>query len=201
MKPKVKGNSYKATVVGTSNVGKTSLLTRILSGSFSGNTETTTSVHIHSITLTSSSEQQVNVNFWDTAGQERFRGLGSLYYQSAVFCVAVFDASQLDTFTTMKEYISMYEEHCHVDPRVVIAGNKLDLVQDKEKLGSFFEWAEEHGYAMFLTSALTGDGIEDLKAHIADALVQKMETVVSEPDNAKMSITISDEPIKGSSCC
>lgn len=202
-----KNNNFKVTFIGTTNVGKTCLLMRIDKDQYNpGTVAPTASMQCFPHTYKCPSGQEITINFWDTAGQERFKGLGSLYYQKSNFCIAVFDVTAPDTFKAMEEYIDSFNEHSDIGSgNVIVAANKADLLEDEGAITEYVEWAEQHNYLFFVTSAKTRSGIEDLVA----SLVAKLDPAESEPEKQQqeqggddnIDITISDSKEKKKGCC
>lgn len=83
--------NYKAplriVVAGNSDVGKSSLLSRLASGSFRTNIPSTVGVDYMTQIVTARGKS-VKLQIWDTAGQERYRALTNAYFRgAAVSCL------------------------------------------------------------------------------------------------------------------
>ena len=192
--------SFKVTFVGPTNVGKTSILVRLVDNTFSPQSiAPTTSMQCHPFKCKTEKGTEIQLNFWDTAGQEHFKSLGPMYYRNAAYCIAVFDLTNPGSFEEMKDYIRMFKENSENGNNITIAGNKKDLVQDKQSMPEMLNWAETNGYTMIFTSALTGDGISDLLNQIVDDLTPKEDAEIKVKEN--IGITIREEPPKKSGCC
>ena len=195
-----KKQTYKVTLVGPTSVGKTSILNRIYNDDFSPNTRPTTSVEIQSKTLKNKNGEDVNISFWDTAGQERYKSLGTLYYQSTSLCLGVFDIVREESFEQLKDYLEIYKENCGLDPKILIIANKSDLFNDSSLFDKYLEWGDQNNYTIIKTSAVTGEGIFEVLALIAELLSSHIN-LIPEPSENNIEITISDEPIKSKTCC
>lgn len=200
--------SFKVTFVGPANVGKTSLLVRLDKDQFNPATiAPTASMQCFPHNYTTSTGKEIQVNFWDTAGQERFKGLGSLYYQNSQLCIAVFDLTQPESFKDVIDYIDKFNEYsANGQGNIILAANKHDLAEDVD-ITSFIEYADGKGYSLFLTSAKTKEGIEDLRLNIIDRLdsfkqeAYKEEQVAMGQKDDGIDITISDSKPKEKKCC
>jgi Ras-related protein Rab-7A len=75
--------------IGSSGVGKTSLMHRWVKGSVSGDYKTTIGADFmaKSVKLADGSEAMLQV--WDTAGQEKFASLGRAFFRGSDLCVLV----------------------------------------------------------------------------------------------------------------
>jgi small GTP-binding protein len=192
--------TFKVTFVGPTNVGKTSILTRLIKNVFSPqSTVPTTSMQCHTLKCQTDDGTEIQLNFWDTAGQEHFKSLGPMYYRNAAYCVAVFELTSSDSFEHMKDYIQMFKENTEGSNNITIVGNKRDLEHDSQFMVKVLEWAESNGYNLVLTSALSGDGIGDLLQQIIDDLAPKVNEEQKSIEN--IGITIRDGPPKKPGCC
>jgi small GTP-binding protein len=72
---KVVEYTLKVIVVGELGVGKTSLIERYVSNSFTENYKATIGVNFASKVIQISDNKVVNLNLWDIGGQERFKYL------------------------------------------------------------------------------------------------------------------------------
>ena len=72
----------KIVVIGSSGVGKTTILGRYLNGTVDKDTKCTIG-NVHAETIISNGEELLKAVLWDTAGQERFRTITSSYYRGA----------------------------------------------------------------------------------------------------------------------
>lgn len=193
--------NVKVSLVGTTNVGKTSLLMRIIKNEFV-TTTATTSMAVHPFQVQTSSGAPMTISFWDTAGQERFKGLASMYYHGCAACIAVFDISAADTtLDAMAEYIKIYRETCGQDAKVVVAANKLDLIEyDSAMIVPLMEKCENLFQArMFCTSAKTGEGVADLLAFLVGEVEPREELAVP---SVKVEVELTTRPeTPNKSCC
>lgn len=182
---------YKVSFVGDSNVGKTSIITRLCTSVFDPLTAPTVGVSNTQVPITVD-EHKVWLNIWDTAGQERFRSLVPVYTHGACCVVIVFDISQRSTFDHLDEWLRKVRDETDDQTPIVICANKHDLelqvtVQECKK------WTTEMGCELFVTSAATGEHIMDMFNAIA--------RIVREP---KYVPTVSNDDLNsksGSRCC
>jgi len=113
------GTSYKLTIVGDGNTGKSNLLNLMTGEDF-------TDRYISTIGCDYRSRGQFK--FWDTAGQERFRTIVSSYYTGTHCVFIVYDVSTDPLATSVTKYIDEIKKHCSKTVRYVIVGNKTDLI-------------------------------------------------------------------------
>jgi len=72
----------KAVMIGKFSVGKTSILTKFRSGTFTENTTKTIGVDFNALHFEHNTTDYY-LQLWDTAGQEKYRSIARLYYKGA----------------------------------------------------------------------------------------------------------------------
>jgi small GTP-binding protein len=119
--------TVKVVLVGESSVGKTSLASIAHDESLSGDYTPTVgaSFVVKSFAVDGA---EVRLHVWDTAGQERYRALTPMYYRDAQCVVLVYAIDDGDSFERLKSWRRDIENECDPAPRLVVVGNKLDLV-------------------------------------------------------------------------
>ena len=165
---------FKIALIGSHSSGKTAIITAYHSKTFYENFEATIGANFisHEISIDGN---EIELQIWDTAGQDRFKSIGPLYYRDAQCCVVVYDAINSDSFNEMNEYICDYLECSIVEGLIYIVCNKCDLVDDNSNklIMKGKQYAEEHKFPFFETSAKTQEGIDDLFNDIARKLIEK----------------------------
>jgi small GTP-binding protein len=159
---------FKIALVGAANVGKTSMITRFTTGRFTSLVNTVQSSCVKKVIEVSG--QKIQLEIWDTAGQERYRSVGPLFFRNALACIAVYDVSDSATLAAIDGYLHDYKNCFEAENVIVIAANKMDLVDGEEALREGQEYADAHQYGLFATSAKSGIGIEEIFRHVADCL-------------------------------
>ena len=122
--------SFKFLLVGNAGVGKTSLVRRFCKGEFDQSLAPTVAVEF----LTKIVEfdgTKLKLQIWDTAGQERYRSVGKAYYRSAVGVLCVFSLADHSTLDAVGDWLKEVRRYCHPQAKVVVVGNKVDLVEQR----------------------------------------------------------------------
>ena len=97
--------SCKVVLLGESGVGKTSIISRYTTNTFSSILMSTTGASFATKTMMLEEENQsVKFEIWDTAGQERYRALAKVFYKNASVCVLVYDITRKTSFDELKKY-------------------------------------------------------------------------------------------------
>ena len=89
--------SYKIVVVGSSGVGKTAIVQRLVDGTFQHEGQSTVGVEFKSYSV-KIDEQSIKLNIWDTAGLKKFRSLANVFYRNASVCIFVYDTTRKTSF-------------------------------------------------------------------------------------------------------
>ncbi|KAF8820364.1 Ras family protein [Cardiosporidium cionae] len=127
--------------------------------------------------LISLNGKQIKLQLWDTAGQERYRSVTRSYYRGAVGALIVYDVSNQETYNHMINWLANARTLGRPDISIVIVGNKIDLKEDRHI--SFLQGstlALENETAFAETSALTGEGVEDVFLRVGQMILSKIES-------------------------
>jgi len=167
---------FKVILVGSSGVGKTSLL----ESSFTeGNNKPTIGVDFADRILQIKGTK-VKLQIWDTAGQERFANIVATYYRGADFAILAYDITDTKSYEKAKSELESVEKHTNGRiHKVVLLGCKLDLegrrAVSTEEAQRF---AEENGLLFIEASAKTGknkDAIFEMLASEAHQVIKKVK--------------------------
>ena len=161
----------KVAVVGEVAVGKTSIVQRFTSNSFSPHVSTTAAAYSNRTVKVGESAYQLQL--WDTAGQERFRSLSAMYYREAPAVVCVFDVQNPETLRQLEAY--WIPEVRRGSPNCVcaICGNKCDLPRRVVSTRAGEEAAQRAGTLYFECSAFSGEGVGDMFCELARQAVAR----------------------------
>ena len=153
----------KVTLIGDSSVGKTCIINKYTKDKFDNEELSTTGAN-YSQKLIVKNGKTIRLDLWDTAGQEAYRAIGRHFYKESYIVCLVYDITNEGSFENLKEVwykeLLEYGEEVKI---VAIVGNKADLyLEEKVKEEEGRNFAKEKNAIFALTSAKTGDGIEEL---------------------------------------
>jgi len=127
----------KVVVLGSQNVGKTSLVHRFVHSSFLPPTTPSTvgasflTTRVHD----AESDTTIRLQLWDTAGQERFRSISRLYYRGAHAAVLCYDITSKKSFDEMGVWLRELRDKANSSANegndeviLHIVGTKSDVV-------------------------------------------------------------------------
>ena len=193
-----KAAKVKTIVIGGPYVGKTSVVTRAIYGTFAKKPESTVGAGNVQIEVDLPNKHVV-FNVWDTAGQEKYRSLTGMYFTGAHIAILVFDITSLMSLRVLKEeFLPILRARAPDDVMVVLVGNKSDRAAEREVTQADAEMFQQDIGAKFYieTSALTGSGVQDLFQELAE------NVSVSDCRKALVEIARGEEPqANKKSCC
>jgi small GTP-binding protein len=167
---------FKISVVGDVEVGKTSLIKKLTVGNF--NREDKTIGAQFSIYTKEKEGDKIRILFWDIAGGKEFHHLREDFFKNSLAAIIVFSlGEEFQDKDSLNQISYWYEEilkYCGDIPIIVIA-NKADLGDetklDLSKIQKFVNKNKLLG--IYLTSAKTGQGINDAFNRIIEVLYNK----------------------------
>ena len=166
-------------LLGDGAVGKTSLIRRFVTDQFSDKYITTigSKVTKKEIYLTNEGERTHMVLLvWDILGQKGYRFTQALSFGGIEGALLVADVTRKETLTSLVEYWVPSLLSVTGPLPLIFLGNKSDLAEEAEfGIEELREVAETHSYEGMkakaaMTSAKTGDNVEESFADLADVL-------------------------------
>ena len=167
--------STKLILTGDFQVGKTSLIKRFIENSFQENYIATIGVEISKKTIDLSSDTNIQFIIWDIGGQKQeMMPFRKRFYSGANAAIIVIDRTRPNHQESIYFWFNELKD-ANVPPNIpiVIVGNKSDLVDDI--IVSEFDIkkvADEYGYRYILTSAKTGENVNDAFTYIAYRFIE-----------------------------
>ena len=200
----------KCVVLGSSNVGKSSLLERYTKNSFRPQRRVTLGADFASKVI-DVGEERVRLVIWDTAGQERFHHgtIGGAFYRGADGALLVYDTTDFPTFAQVELWrreLLQRVDGPEAFP-IVCVGNKMDLPcpTRKEDEKAAEAWCAAHGVGLLFASACDGTGVAvAMEAVAALALENKKRRQalgVTKPPSLSLDDLHAREKRGSSNCC
>jgi small GTP-binding protein len=165
--------SFRLIIVGSSGVGKTSILKRLVEDSFAEESLATIGLESES-TVIMVDDRKVKLRIWDTAGQERFRSIAKAYYRKAVGVILVYDLTERTSFDDLTGWLADIHALCDANAVVQLIGNKSDLADRRlVTLSEAEAFAEHHRVQYLETSAKAGANVREAFVRIAAVILER----------------------------
>jgi len=160
--------SVKLIVTGNYSVGKTSLIKRFVENRFQESYISTIGVEISKKTVNFGDKTKVNFVLWDIGGQmQQMAPYRARFYNGANAAFIVVDRTRLETLGGIKIWLEDIKKSIQQRIPVVIVGNKSDLSDLNVNEAQIEQAAGEFGFHYILTSAKTGENVQDCFNYIA----------------------------------
>lgn len=191
----------KVVLLGSSGVGKSSLLYRYVTNEWDENAQTTLGAAFMDKKIT---YEGIHFKFqiWDTAGQEKYAPLAQMYYRDANVALLVYDVTSRDSMNGLKDWQNELTQKGPKDITLVIVGNKYDLEHSQQiSTEEGQHYAEEHGAIFAKTSAKLNTGVKEVFDTICAHLIKKMNLVSPPPAPIGTKLTQTNQDKNKGGCC
>ncbi len=167
----------KVCLAGEPMVGKTSLIRRYVLDEYDDRYIATLGAKVTKKEIDASERDgrpNVTMILWDIWGNKNVRELlKDAYYHGAHGIIAVCDVTRPETLGELDAWAEAIRSVAGDIP-VCLLGNKFDLAQDRLlKESAIKTFAAERSWPFYLTSAKTGQHVEDAFGAIVDTILRK----------------------------
>ncbi|XP_076845448.1 RAB1A, member RAS oncogene family a [Brachyhypopomus gauderio] len=180
---------FKLLLIGDSGVGKSCLLLRFADDTFTESYINTIGVDFKIRTIDLEGKT-IKLQIWDTAGQERFRTINSSYYRGADGIIVVYDITNQETFTNVKQWLQEIDRYTSDNVSKLLVGNKSDLTKKKMVEYSIAKaFADSLGIPFLETSAKNATNVEQVFVTMAVEIKKRIGSgpgVGRDKSNAKI---------------
>jgi len=161
----------KVCIIGDFAVGKTSSVARCVNNVFSEKYLTTVGVKIDTKEMTvGESDVPVKLVIWDIAGTDRFSAVEFSYLRGSSGFILVVDGTRAHTLDVARRLRTETHERYGELPSVMLL-NKSDLDSEWEIDDASIAELERDGFLPFVTSAKTGDNVEQAFQKLAELII------------------------------
>jgi small GTP-binding protein len=193
--------AVKVILLGSTLVGKTSIVSWILHGSHDPSVEATVGAAFSTKTMAVGTTK-MRLELWDTAGQERFKALAPLYFRGTNCAIVTFSLTDHHSLSEVEFWTSALMQNVSPPPAVFVTGNKVDLVDQRAvEESEAKEIAERFGAEYWEVSAKTGTNMLELIAKIAEVGLQSTEQARVNAAGSVVSIQTKESWKAKGKCC
>ncbi len=205
-------SSYKIIFLGSTAVGKTTLIYRYVSDEGIESEPTigldffSTSIQLEDNLIEHKDKSLVRLQLWDTAGQERYSTLIIPYLRDSYLAIIVYAVNDIKSFENLNYWVNEYKSNAQNKPNILIVANKRDYFKNEkidkttlinDDLGR--EFAQKVGARFCTASANSKDEIKEIVANIKETIAEDINEnpVMEKSKESKLQKTASSR--KG--CC
>ncbi len=160
----------KICMVGSFGVGKTSLVARYVRSIFSDKYLTTVGVKIDKKLVTVGG-QEMTLMLWDLAGEDARTQVKATQLRGSSGYILVSDGCRASTLQVAIDLQKRAEEELGKVPFTCVV-NKVDLRDSWEIDATALDALSSMGWTLLLTSAKSGEGIEELFQELAGRMLE-----------------------------
>jgi small GTP-binding protein len=154
--------TLKLILVGSSGVGKTSLVTSFFKQKFEAQIVSTVSPAFCNAPIEIDPHTTVDLQIWDTAGQEQYQSISQMFYRESHIAFICYDRDEVGS---VARWVARVREHAP-DAKLFLVATKADLLTEEGAEGAMtregVDRATELNAKYFLTSSLTGRNVFEL---------------------------------------
>jgi small GTP-binding protein len=163
----------KIILVGSSGIGKTSLIGAFIGNQFESVMTPTVAPGFCSRTVKLDGDTVIDLQCWDTAGQERYIAISKTYYRDANIALVCYAPSDFASLETWSGRVREVTETCKLFA-VITKSDTLSAADLEEDESASSSVLKKLNALRFVTSARTGAGITQLVDAIATASIPEV---------------------------
>ena len=194
---------YKIILIGDTNVGKTSIISKYLTGVFPQpqNSIPTIAAEFATKIIQIKEGGYIKAQIWDTAGQERYKSITYHHYRKSAGGLIVYDITKRSSFDNISTWLNDLRQLADKECIIALIGNKLDIVQNNEKKREVTkEEAQSFAYLNHLlfyeTSAYNDENINDIFEEILQNIYNERRKIYSNnrnKDDKKIKLNVKEQ--------
>jgi small GTP-binding protein len=171
----------KVLIAGAYDVGKTSLVNRLVFGEF---TDVTPTIGVNfAQKICHGEEGPINLSIWDLSGHERFRCLMPRFCQGATGIALVFDVTAPESLSAASQWLEFIASWntAQENPAIILVGNKADQ-QSAIPLSTIQKFRTRHPISEYIPcSAKTGDNVKLVFSALCSAMQRNQLGLTEHP--------------------
>ena len=156
---------YKLVILGSSCVGKSSIVLRFYRNTFFENSGPTIGAAFYTMPIPFDN-RSIILDTWDTAGQERFRSIAPVYYRNSHAVMIVFDITDNASYDDAKNWVAQIKIHLP-NTFIFLVANKCDLKNHRVSIDDAIHYAKSQNILFSEASAKSNINIDQIFTTIA----------------------------------
>ena len=147
-------NKYKLVFVGSSGVGKTNIIGRLLGKDFIEDTKSNHGGLFHHIKTLEIEGNSFITEIWELDGDKKYRSLSKFFIKGTKGAFVVYDIKDKNSFDDIDEWMKILRDNEDIEIPIIIIGNKEDEYEEEQITYEQGELkAKEYGAYFTVTSA------------------------------------------------
>jgi len=172
----IKKTQYKILILGNSNIGKTSFLSRCAGNEFQETQISTIGIDFFMLNKIDNNGNKISLKLFDTSGQEIYRSMSLNTLKNKDAVIFVYDITNQKSFSDLEEnWFKECQDSIDFNSIVLcLVGNKSDLTDNREV--SYEEGenlAKKYNMLFFEVSVKNNHNIEEVISSITNKIVDK----------------------------
>jgi small GTP-binding protein len=162
---------YQILLIGADRCGKSSFINMYINGIFEKDYKTTIGISIVEKELQITKKIKITFLILDMGGLKSFAKVRKFYYKisKAKAILILFDYTRIESLEKINEWLEearFFTKSSSI--QYILIGNKIDLIENRDEIRQKAEIiANQNNCLFFETSALTGEGIDEIFTYIA----------------------------------
>ena len=174
---------FKYILVGSSMVGKTSLINRYVEDTFNEDEKRSRQVQVnHKMFSIPDTKKVVDLHIWDTLGQEKFQSIAKIFYRGTVGAFLVFDLSKRSSFEDIESWLNITNDSTDNTVVKTLIGNKCDIPSREVKYDEAMAYAQSKGMNYLEVSAKTGQNVVSIFSIMTTEVYKRMNNKGNDRD-------------------
>ena len=190
-------------LLGDGQVGKTSLISRLTGNKFDDSPMTTIGKETY-LYDTILHDINIKIKIFDTAGQERFKSMSANVIKNVEGLILTYSIESKESFNNLDNWLHQLNNVSDISKTpIILVGNKSDLKDLREvDYEEGEDYAKEHDFHFFETSAKTGENVKEAFDYIFELLYKKLEEeITGKKGYVKQVLVIKNNKEKKQKCC
>ena len=189
----IKRTKFNICVLGESQVGKSSIISRLKGDPFNEIGLLTAGID-YFIDEEIIEGEKYKFKIFDTAGQERYKSISCSAIKLAEGFMLVFSVTNKDSFVKINDWLTSIQNEVNLSTKsIVLIGNKIDLPDREISNEDALNFSKSLNLKYFETSAKTGQGIKEVFKELYNDIYKLQKQIGIKKGNIQIKRRISED--------